>query len=82
MRFILLSTMILFLAAMPKDSFAQKASLIKKEVQKQRKENAKATKRAAKYGKKRHMSIQDKATRQRMKKNLRNSKKQHKHMSR
>lgn len=61
---------------------AQKGSQIKREVKKQRKENAKATKRAAKFGKQRHMSIQDKATRKRMKKNLRNSKRQHKNMSR
>lgn len=56
----------------------QNAKQIKREVEKQRKENAKAAKRAQKYGKARHLSIQDKATRKRIKRNLRNSNRQNK----
>jgi len=81
-RIILYLLVFLFLAIMPRISFAQKASQIKREVKIQRKQNAKASKRAAKYGKKRHMSIQDKATRKRMKKNLQDAKKRHKGMNR
>lgn len=82
MRFILLLTAVLFLASSPLKSYAQKGEQIKREVKKQRKENAKATKRTAKYGKKRHMSIQTKETRKRMKRNLRDSKRRHKGMNR
>jgi len=82
MRIILSVLVFLYLAVSPQSSFAQKASQIKREVKIQRKQNAKASKRAAKYGKKRHMSIQDKATRKRMKKNLKDSKRRHKGMSR
>jgi hypothetical protein len=57
---------------------AQNAKQIKREVEKQRKENAQAAKRAQKYGKARHLSIQDKATRKRIKRNLRNSNRQNK----
>ena len=57
---------------------AQNAKQIKREVEKQRKENAKAAKRAQKYGRSRHLSIQDKATRKRIKRNLRNSNRQNK----
>jgi hypothetical protein len=56
----------------------QNTKQIKREVEKQRKENAKAAKRAQKYGKARHLSIQDKATRKRIKRNLRNSNRQNK----
>lgn len=48
----------------------------KKELKKQQKANAKAVKRGEKYGRKRHLSIQDKATRKRLKQNLRRSNKQ------
>jgi Flp pilus assembly protein TadB len=82
MRIILYLVVFLFLAILPQTSFSQKGSQIKREVKIQRKQNAKASKRAAKYGKKRHMSIQDKATRKRMKKNLQDSKRRHKGMSR
>jgi len=82
MRIILPLLVFLFLAVWPQTAFSQKASQIKREVKIQRKQNAKASKRAAKYGKKRHMSIQDKATRKRMKKNLKDSKRRHKGMSR
>jgi hypothetical protein len=57
---------------------AQNAKQIKREVEKQRKENAQAAKRAQKYGRARHLSIQDKATRKRIKRNLRNSNRQNK----
>lgn len=54
--------------------FAQKkGAVVKSEIRKQQKENAKAIKRANKYGAKRHLSIQDKATRKRMKRNIKNS---------
>jgi len=82
MRFILFLAAVLFLFGSPSTAHAQKGSQIRREVKKQRKENAKATKRAVKYGKARHMSIQDKATRKRMKKNLRDSKRRHKGMKR
>lgn len=81
MRFILFMTAILFLAGMP-EAQAQKGSQIKREVKRQRKENARASKRAMKYGRARHLSIQDKATRKRIKKNLRDSKKRNKRLSR
>ncbi len=74
--FLLLS--LFFLLAGAGSLSAQNAKQIKREVEKQRKENAKAAKRAQKYGKARHMSIQDKATRKRMKQNLRNSNRQNK----
>lgn len=43
---------------------------VRREVKKLKKENDKAAKRAEEYGRKRHLAIQDKATRKRMKKNL------------
>lgn len=72
---------ILFLAGTPQVQ-AQKGSQIKREVKRQRKENARASKRAIKFGKARHMSIQDKSTRKRIKKNMRDSKKRNKRLSR
>lgn len=81
MRLIVFLTAILFLATGPA-ALAQKGSQIKREVKRQRKENARASKRAVKYGKARHMSIQDKATRKRMKKNLRDSKRRNKGLKR
>lgn len=80
MRLLIYICTIFFLGFLP--ASAQNAKQIKREVDKQRKENAKASKRAKKYGKARHMSIQDKKTRKRMKKNLRESNKRHKSMSR
>lgn len=67
---------ILFLQFSTVDSFSQKGGVdkkVKKEVKKQQKSNAKALKSSERYGKKRHLSIQDKATRKRMKQNLKNS---------
>lgn len=81
MRFILFMVFILLCATAPV-AHAQKGSQIKREVKRQRKENARAAKRAMKYGKARHMSIQDKATRQRMKKNMRDSKRRNKGLQR
>jgi hypothetical protein len=76
-RFFLSVILLLFVSA-GGSLAAQNAKQIKREVEKQRKENARAAKRAQKYGKARHMSIQDKATRKRMKQNLRNSNRQNK----
>lgn len=82
MRFILFLTVILFSAGMSVPASAQKASQIRREVKKQRKENARASKRAVKYGRARHLSIQDKATRKRIKKNLRDSNRRNRGLSR
>ena len=46
-----------------------------KQIKKLKKQNDKAEKRAAEYGRKRHLAIQEQATRKRMKKNLRRSNK-------
>lgn len=51
------------------------ASQSRKEIKNLKKENEKAIVRAKKYGKERHLSIQDKATRKRMKKNLKRANK-------
>ncbi|MBL0912069.1 MAG: hypothetical protein IBJ09_06815 [Bacteroidia bacterium] len=56
------------------ESYAQKEGAVnKREIKRQQKETAKAAKRAYKYGIKRHMSIQSKSTRKRMKRNVNNS---------
>lgn len=49
---------------------------IKKEIKQVKKENERAARRAAKYGRQRHLAIQDPAVRKRMKKNLRRSNRQ------
>jgi Flp pilus assembly protein TadB len=51
------------------------AAQSRKEIRNVKKENEKAAIRAKKYGKERHLSIQDKATRKRMKKNLKRANK-------
>lgn len=71
-----------FMLAGHAEVYAQKGSQIRREVKKMRAQNARASKRAAKYGKKRHLSIQDKATRKRMKQNLRNSNRNNKRLRR
>ncbi|MCX7650283.1 MAG: hypothetical protein N2050_07005 [Flavobacteriales bacterium] len=48
---------------------------MKKDIKRVKKENEKAAKRAAEYGRKRHLAIQDKATRKRMKKHLKQANK-------
>lgn len=48
---------------------------VKKDIKRVKKENEKAAKRAAEYGRKRHLAIQDKATRKRMKKHLKQANK-------
>jgi len=65
-------------------AFSQKADggVNMNEIKKAKKENQKAAKRAAEYGKKRHLSIQSKETRKRMKSNLKNAEKRHKKQNR
>lgn len=65
-------------------AFSQKADggVNMNEIKKAKKENQKAAKRAAEYGKKRHLSIQSIETRKRIKKNLKNAEKQHKKQNR
>lgn len=48
---------------------------VRRDVKKLKKENDRATKRAEAYGRKRHLAIQDKATRKRMKKHLKQANK-------
>jgi hypothetical protein len=74
----ILVSILLLLFTFQVNLHAQNAKQIKREVEKQRKENAQAAKRAQKYGRARHLSIQDKATRKRIKRNLRNSNHQNK----
>jgi len=82
MRFIVFILCLFLLSTAGLNASAQKSKQIQREVKRQRKENAKGAKRAIKYGKARHMSIQDKATRKRMKKNLRISKQRNKGLRR
>lgn len=49
---------------------------VKKEIKRVKKEHEMAVKRAAKYGRKRHLAIQDPAVRKRIKRNLRRSNRQ------
>lgn len=59
------------------EAYSQKEDKkIKAQIKKQQKSNAKALKSGERYGRKRHLSIQDKATRKRMKQNLKRSNKQ------
>jgi hypothetical protein len=48
---------------------------VRRDVKKMKKENDRAAKRAEAYGRKRHLAIQDKATRKRMKKHLKQANK-------